>query len=102
MKETSIHRNQATDARFSAVQSYLEREFPGRVGKATEDSFEVLHGPGRHQVVIHPEVWQGCTDYTNALRESELGDYMREAQSQVRRFVILWQDHEVRVRSTQL
>jgi hypothetical protein len=94
--------NQAADARFRAVQTYLEYEFPGRVDKVTEDSFEVLHGPVRHQVVVHPEAWQGCADYASALRESELGDYMREAQSQVRRFVLLWQDHEVRVRSTQL
>ena len=97
-----MHTHQAADARVSAVQTYLEQEFPGRVDKATEDSFEVLHGPVRHQVVIHPEAWQGCADYAGALRESELGEYMREAQSQVRRFVILWQDHEVRVRSTQL
>jgi len=95
-------RHQPNDARFSAIQHYLEREFPGRVERVAEHDFEVFHGSVRHQVVIHPEAWHRCADYMGALRESELVDYMREAQAQERRFLIRWQDHAVRVRSTPL
>ena len=88
-----------TTARLKAVQSYLEAEFPGPVEAAIENVITVSHDDIRHHVVFQPAFLQQCPDYVSALRESELADYIREARSQGRRFLVTWHERGTRVRS---
>lgn len=92
----------STTARLTAVQSYLEEEFPGCVEEAKDNLFIVSHDGIRHHVVLQPSFLHLCPDYMRALRESELTDYMREARSQARRFLVIWQEHDIRIRSTSM
>lgn len=92
----------STTARLTAVQSYLEEEFPGRVEEAKDHLFIISHDGIRHHIVLQPSFLHLCPDYARALRESELTDYMREARSQSRRFLIIWQECDLRIRSTSL
>jgi hypothetical protein len=92
----------STTARLSAVHAYLEEEFPGRVEKAKENVIVVSHDGIRHHVVLQPSFVHLCPDSLHALRESELADYMREARSQGRRFLVMWKDGDTRIRSTSL
>jgi hypothetical protein len=92
----------STTACLTAVQSYLEEEFPGRVKEAQDNLFIISHDGIRHHVVLQPSFVHLCPDYVRALRESELTDYMREARSQARRFLVIWQEHDIRIRSTSL
>ena len=94
--------NAQTTARLTAVQSYLEEEFPGHVEAAKKNVLVVSHDGVHHHVVLQPSFLDLCPDYVHALRESELTDYMREARSQSRRFLIIWQEHDIRIRSTSL
>jgi hypothetical protein len=92
----------STTARLTAVQSYLEEEFPGRVEEARKHVIVVSHEGIRHHVVLQPSFVHLCPDSTRALRESELVDYMREARSQSRRFLVIWKEGHTRIRSTSL
>ncbi len=92
----------STTAHLTAVESYLEEEFPGRVEAAKENVFIISHHAIRHHVVLEPTFLQQCPDYTRALRETDLADYMREARSQARRFLVIWHEHATRIRSTPL
>jgi hypothetical protein len=100
----SMQRNRHTGGQLGAVQNYLEREFPGQVQDTWWDAhnsrqiFAVAHGPVRHQVEIASAFLQDCPDCTTGLRYSELAEYIREAQVQARRFIVMWQKHEVRIR----
>ena len=89
-----------TTARLTAVQSYLEEEFPGRVEEAKDNLFIISHDGIRHHVVLQPSFVHLCPDYARALRETELADYMREARSQARRFLVIWLGGDIRIRST--
>jgi hypothetical protein len=84
------------------VQSYLEEEFPGQVEEAQGNEFIISHDGIRHRVVLQPAFLQLCPDYMRAIRESELTDYMREARSQARRFLVIWHERDTRIRSTPL
>ena len=90
----------STTARLQAVESYLEAEFPGGVEAAIENVIAVSHGGIRHHIVLQPAFLQPCPDYASALRESELVDYIRECQSQGRRFLVMWHERATRVRFT--
>ena len=91
-----------TTARFTAIVSYLEEEFPGHVEEAEEHVFIIsVHGL-RHHVVLEATFLQQCPDYTRAIRETELADYMREARSQARCFLVMWHEHDTRIRSAPL
>ncbi len=92
----------STTARITAVQSYLEKAFPGQVEEAKEHVIVVSHGSIHHQVVLQPSFLHLCPDYTHALRESELDDHMREARSQGRRFLVMWHEGATRIRSTSI
>ena len=92
----------STTARLTAVESYLEEEFPGHVEEAKENVFIISHHGIRHHVVLEPTFVKQCPDYTRALRETELADYLREARSQARRFLVIWHEHDTRIRSTPL
>lgn len=95
-------RHPSTTARITAVQSYLEEEFPGRVQEAKENVIVVSHDGIRHHVVLQPTFLHLCPDYMSAIRESELADYMREARSQERRFLVIWTEHDTHIRSAPL
>jgi hypothetical protein len=90
------------------VRHYLEREFPGQVRnlrwewRTSMHMFEVVHETTVHRVEMPAAFFEDCPDYAAALRESELADYMREARDQRRRFSVVWENDEVRVRSTPL
>ena len=92
----------STTVNLAAVQSYLEEEFPGRVEAAKKNVIVVSHEGIRHHVVLQPSFLHLCPDYMRAIRESELADYMREARSQGRRFLVIWQERDIRIRSTSL
>ena len=92
----------STTAHLAEVQSYLEEEFPGRVEAAVENVIVVSHDGIRHHVVLQPTFLHLCPDHIRAIRESELTDYMREARSQERRFLVIWTEHDTRIRSAPL
>ena len=92
----------STTARLTAVQAYLEEEFPGRVEEAVENVIVVSHDSVRHHVVLQPTFLHLCPDHIGSIRESELADYMREARSQERRFLVIWKEHDTRIRSAPL
>ncbi len=60
-------------------------------------SMQHWHTPSR---VLEPTFLKQCPDYARALRETELADYVREARSQARRFLVIWHEHGTRIRST--
>jgi hypothetical protein len=91
-----------TTAHLTAVQSYLEEEFPGRVEGAQGNRFIISHDGIRHHVVLQPSFVDLCPDYMRAIRETDLADYMREARSQARRFLVSWHARDIRIRSTSL
>jgi hypothetical protein len=86
--------------RLKAVASYLEQEFPGHVEAATENDFMISHQGMQHHVVLDPTFLKQCPDYTHALRETELADYVRESRFQARRFLVMWHEHDTHIRST--
>ena len=92
----------STTARLAAVQTYLEEAFPGRVEEARENVIAVSHDGIRHHVVLQPTFLHLCPDCMSAIRESELVDYMREARSQERRFLVIWKESDIRIRSAPL
>jgi hypothetical protein len=92
----------STTARLTAVQAYLEEEFPGRVQDAEENVIVVSHDGIRHHVELQPTFLHQCPDHIRAIRDSELADYMREARSQERRFLVIWTEHDTRIRSAPL
>lgn len=87
-------------ARLTSVASYLEQEFPGHVEAAQNNGFMISHEGMQHHVVLDPTFLKQCPDYTHALRETELADYVRESRSQARRFLVIWQGHDTHIRST--
>ena len=89
-----------TTACLTAVQSYLEEEFPGCVEGLKGNLFIISLDSIRHHVVLQPSFVQRCPDYMRALRETELADYIREARSQARRFLVIWLEQDTRIRST--
>ena len=91
-----------TIARLTAVLSYLEEAFPGRVEAAPENVIVVSHQGLRHHIVLQPSFLHLCQDYIRAIRESELADYVRETRSQARRFLVSWHVSDTRIRSTSL
>lgn len=103
-----MSRYRPTKKQLTPIRQYLEREFPGQVRHAWWDRdaqaqvFEVHHERERHHVVVDAGFLQACPDYVAGLRESELADYMREANAQARRFHVLEDGYSVRVRSTPL
>lgn len=91
---------QSTTTCLTAVQSYLEEEFPGRVEEAKDNLFVISLDGIRHHVILQPSFLRLCPDYTRALRETELADYIREARSQARQFLVIWLECDTRIRST--
>jgi hypothetical protein len=91
-----------TAARLTAVQSYLEEAFPGRVEAARENVIVVSHEGLRHHVVLQPSFLHLCPDYNRAIRASELTDHVRETRSRGRRFLVSWHERYTRIRSTLL
>ncbi len=89
-------------ARLTAVECYLDREFPGHVEEAKDNVFIIYHRGIRHHIVLEPTFLKQCPDYMRALRESDLADYVRETRSQARRFLVTWKEHDTRIRSTSL
>jgi hypothetical protein len=83
---------------LTAVQAYLEDEFPGHVEEAKENVIVVSHDSIRHHIVLEPTFLKQCPDYAHAIRESELADYMRESRSQARRFLVIWHEQDTRIR----
>lgn len=87
---------------LTALAAYLEAEFPGHVKVARDNEFRISHEGTHHHVVLDPTFLKQYSDYTKALRETELVDYLRESRSQARRFVIMWYGNDTRIRSTSL
>jgi len=87
------------------IHRYLEREFPGQVTALCVESLtegpviEIVHGEVRHQIEVASTFLEHCPDSMDNLCHSELADYVREARTQNRRFLVLWQGGEVRIRS---
>jgi hypothetical protein len=92
----------STTARITAVQSYLEEEFPGCVEVAQKHVIVVFHDGIRHHVVLQPSFVHLCPDSIRALRESELADSLREARAHGRRFLVIWHERDLCIRSTSL
>ena len=97
-KEVAMPNHPSTTAPLTAVQSYLEDEFPGRVEEVKENVIAVSHDGIRHHVVLESTFLKQCPDFASAIRESELADYMREARSQARRFLVIWHEYDTRIR----
>jgi len=97
-----------SETQIGDIQQYLEREFPGQVRHAWWDedargpSFEVAHQTACHHVIVDMGFLQVCRDAVASLRDSELADYMRETQTQERRFLVLEEGGTVHIRSTSL
>ena len=87
---------------LKALQSYLEKEFPTQIEATGENMITVSHEGIRHDIILQPDFLKQCPDYASALRESELTDYIREDRSQGRRFLIMWHEQDMRIRSTLL
>jgi hypothetical protein len=91
-----------------AIRRYLEREFPGQVRHTGWEPdiqshvFEITHERGHHQVLVAKGVLQSNRDVAAELRESELIDYLHEARTQQRRFLVRKEEGAVRIRSTAL
>ncbi len=100
--------NRPTKTRINTVLHYLQQEFPGHVrGTRWErrtgmQMFEVFHETTVHRVDMPAAFFEDCPDCADALRDSELVDYMREAKTQARRFSVMWERGMVRIRSTPL
>lgn len=98
----------ATAGQVEVIHHYLERQFPGRVNnawwnpQATGPTFEITHDAVRHQIEVASAFLEDCPDWLDNLHHSELVDYIREARTQNRRFLIWWQGGEVRIRSKPL
>lgn len=101
-------RHATNTAVVATVHHYLERAFPNRVTHTGWEAdgkgpiFEVVHDQTRHQVIITSGFLAVCPDSAYTLRHSELTDYMREARSQNRRFLVLWQNGALHIRFTAL
>jgi hypothetical protein len=89
-------------ARLTAVAAYFEEEFPGHVKAVKDNEFRISNEGMHHHVVLDPMFLKQCSDYTHALRETDLADYLRESRSRARRFVVMWYGHNTRIRSTSL
>jgi hypothetical protein len=100
--------SQPIETQIGEIRQYLEREFPGQVRNTWWDEdvkapvFEVVYETGCHHVIVDTGFIQACQDAAASLRASELTDYMREARTQERRFLILEASGEVHIRSTPL
>lgn len=92
----------STTDRLIAMESYLEEEFPGHVEEVNRNVFIISYHDVRHHIVLDPTFLKRCPDYAGALRETELADYMRESRSQARRFLVIWHEHDTRIRSVPL
>jgi len=96
------------ETQIDDIRQYLEREFPGQVRETWWDEdarapvFEVVHETGCHHVIVDMGFIRACQDAITSLRTSELAEYMREARAQERRFLVLEESGEVRIRSTSL
>jgi hypothetical protein len=96
------------DVPIELIHHYLEREFPGRVTppwqeqRTKESIIEIDCGAVRHRIEVESTFLEDCPDCMGSLRHSELADYIREARTQNRRFFILWEEGEVRIRSKSL
>jgi hypothetical protein len=88
--------------RLTAVAAYLEEEFPGHVKVATDNEFRISLEGIDHHVVLDAMFLKQCPDYTYALRETDLADYLRESRLQARRFIVMWYGHDTRIRSMSL
>lgn len=88
-----------TSASLRAIQIYLEEEFPGRVEAAAENVIRVSHHGARHHITLQTEFLKACPNCVKAVRESDLVDYIREVRSQSRRFIVMWREREMRIRS---
>ena len=87
---------------LTAMAVYLEQEFPGRVKAAKDNEFMISHQGIDHHVVLDPMFFKQCPDYAQALRETELADFLREYQAQARRFIVMWSGSDTRIRSTSM
>ena len=91
------------DDQIDAVRHYLEREFPGCVTPPQSEPhadgpvIEIVHDAARHQVEVASAFLAGCPG-RDSLRHSELADYIREARTQNGRFLVQWQEGEMRIR----
>jgi hypothetical protein len=86
-------------ASLKAIQIYLEEEFPGQVEAAVENVIHVSHHGARHYVTLQAEFLKACPNCAKAVRESDMVDYIREVRSQSRRFIVMWREREMRIRS---
>ena len=99
---------QPTPPPVYAIRQYLEREFPGQVRHTGWEPdtkshvFEITHERGHHQVLVAEGVLESNRDAAAELRESELVDYVHEARTQKRRFLVRKEEGTVRIRSTTL
>ena len=64
--------------------------------------FEIAHETGHHQVLVPEGFLQSNCDIEAELRESELVDYLHEARTQKRHFLVQQDGRTVRIRSTAL
>jgi len=101
-KETIMSNHPSQTARLTAVESYLEEEFPGHVEEVKDNVYIISYHGISHHVVFEPTFLKQCPDYTHALRQTDLTDYIREVRSQSRRFLVIWQEHNIHIRSTLL
>lgn len=96
------------DPFIEAIHTHLEREFPGQVQRSWWDqeslahAFEVSHESTHHHVLVSMAFIENCKDVVASLRMSELAEYMREARTQSRRFVVLGDEGAPRIRSVLL
>lgn len=86
-KEILMPNHPSRAARLTAVECYLDGEFPGHVEEAKDNVFIISHRGIRHHVVLEPTFLKQCPDYMGALRDSDLADYVRETRSQARRYL---------------
>ena len=96
------------ETQIGEIRQYLEWEFPGQVRDTWWDEdarapvFEVVYETGCHHVMVEMGFILACQDAVAFLRTSELADYIREARTQERRFLVLEERGEIHIRSTPL
>ena len=105
-REAMMQTRQPTESQLAMVQRYLEGEFPGQAPRTWWHEDEMaqvfeIQGEIPQQLILSGCFFQHCSNCVVTLKESELAEYIREATT-TRRFIVKWENCEMRVRSKSL
>lgn len=93
---------------LDAIQHYLERQFPDCTRRTWWDEnmqaqiFELTNSDSLCQIGIEAAIFQNPTEGVQALRESDLADYIRESRAPRKWFRVTWNDGGLHILSKPL